>query len=140
MPASDRIHATCIALAGKGVLLLGEPGSGKSDLALRFIDRGAKLVADDQVELELAAGKILASAPERLRGLLEVRGVGIMTLPFFPSVPVALAVQLNDRVAIERLPQPQFFGCLGVQVPLLSLHAFDASTDAKIRLFLHLRE
>ncbi len=134
MSAPDLIHATCVSLDGRGVLLSGEAGSGKSDLALRLIDRGAQLVADDQVALALENERVMASAPERLCGLLEIRGIGIRTLPFIASVPIILAVRLVKQNEIERMPEAQFLSCLGQQVPLLSLHAFDASTDAKIRM------
>lgn len=115
------------------MLLLGEPGSGKSDLALRLIDSGAKLVADDQVALSETAGKLHAQSPASIAGMLEVRGVGIITLPAV-NAPVALVVRLVARDEVDRLPEPAFFDCLNVAVPLLSLHAFDESTPAKIRL------
>ena len=130
------LHAGCVCVGGKGVLFLGESGSGKSDLALRMIDAGAQLVADDQVELKAENGALIASAPEKIRFLLEARGVGILQLPHQANATVALAVSLVVRANVERLPEPAFFSCEGVRVPLLSLHAFDASTPAKIRLFL----
>lgn len=133
---TEHVHATCIAIGGRGVLLLGDSGSGKSDLALRLIDGGAMLVADDQVVVRADDATLSASAPERLKGKLEVRGVGIITLPFFTEVKLALAVRLVQRAEVERLPEDQFFSCLGCQVPLLSLHAFDHSTPAKIRMWL----
>jgi HPr kinase/phosphorylase len=133
--ASIVLHATCVSLDGKGVLLLGEPGSGKSDLALRLIDGGAMLVADDQVLVRLAEGRLHASPPRTLEGLLEARGVGIIKLPNAPEAPLGLAVRLVARGKVERLPEPDFFDCLGIRLPLLSLHAFDDSTGAKIRLF-----
>jgi HPr kinase/phosphorylase len=135
---TEKIHATCISLEGKGVLLKGEPGSGKSDLALRLIDQGAKLVADDMVELTLDSGWLVARAPVPLKGKLEARGVGIMTLPHIDSAPVSLVVDLVGRDEVERVPERRFFDCLGIHVPLLSLHAFDESTIAKIRLYLQL--
>ena len=73
----QQVHGTCIAIDGAGVLLRGPSGCGKSDLALRLIDGGAVLVADDRVSLEARAGDLVASAPDALAGLLEVRGVGI---------------------------------------------------------------
>jgi len=96
-----RIYGTCVALSGLGVLLRGPSGSGKSDLALRLIDGGACLVADDQVELALdAAGRVMAQAPRALAGLLEVRGIGILRMETARTAPVALVVDLeaDDRV------------------------------------------
>ena len=88
----------------------------------------------------LKTGKNLkASAPPRLSGLIEARGVGLLRLPAAKSAALVLAVKLAPRADIERLPEPSFFDCLGVKLPLLSLHAFDASTAAKIRLFLQAR-
>ncbi len=130
------MHATCVAIDGKGVLLTGKPGSGKSDLALRLIDSGAQLVADDFVDITVSDATLFASAPEALRGKLEVRGLGIVTLPFAGHVPLALAVALVERGAVERLPEPEFFHCLGVRLRLHSLCAFDVSACAKIRMFL----
>jgi HPr kinase/phosphorylase len=133
------LHASCVSIGGKAVLLFGESGSGKSDLALRLIDGGAKLVGDDQVVVRKSGEALLASPAERIHGMVEARGVGIMHLPYAQDVQVALAVKLVSREAVERMPPPQFFDCLGLQVPLLSLHAFDHSTPAKIRFYLSLR-
>lgn len=134
MTESKTIHATCVSLKGRGLLLIGESGSGKSDLALRLIDRGAALVADDQVHIGRKDKKLLASPPQKLRGLLEVRGIGIVTLPYEHHVPLALAVKLVRRTEMERLPPRQFFELLGVRLPELSLSAFDHSAVAKIQL------
>jgi HPr kinase/phosphorylase len=131
-----QLHATCVSHGGKGVLLFGESGSGKSDLALRLIDEGAVLVGDDQVQVRRQNGALLASPSERIHGMIEARGIGILHLPHEKDAVVRLAVRLAGREEVERLPQPQFWSCLEVQVPLLSLHAFDISTAAKIRMYL----
>ncbi|EHH67918.1 HPr kinase/phosphorylase [Gluconobacter morbifer] len=94
------IHASCVAWNGMGVLLLGPPGAGKSDLALRLMDAGFQLVADDRVMLDDS----VASAPRRLAGLIEVRGVGILRTPFVIKVPVRLKVHLGENG--PRLPEP----------------------------------
>src|ERR687898_3364772 len=78
--ASIWLHATCVELSGTGVVLLGASGCGKSDLALRLIDRGARLVADDLVTVERHGRRLIARAPEAIAGLMEVRGLGIMRL------------------------------------------------------------
>lgn len=132
------LHATCIAIGERAVLLMGPSGAGKSDVALRLIDGGARLVADDQVVISRDDNRLMASPPESLRGLLEVRGVGILSLPSIDNIPLQLAVSLVSRDQVERLPEPAFFDCLNVQLPLLSLHAFDASTPTKIRMKLQL--
>jgi len=133
---STQLHASCVSIDGKGVLLLGASGSGKSDLALRLIDGGAQLVADDRVDVLRQDETLIASAPENLRGMLEVRGVGIVRLPYSAQISLSLAVRLVDRDEVERLPEPKVWDCLGVQLPVLSLHAFDVSAPAKIRIAL----
>lgn len=141
MSDTTQLHATCICHGGKGVLLFGESGSGKSDLALRLIDEGATLVGDDQVFISKSEDQLLASPSERIHGMIEARGLGILHLPYEKDVPVMLAVRLVAREEVERMPpQAQFWGCLGLQVPLLLLHAFDISTTAKIRMFLTYKE
>jgi serine kinase of HPr protein (carbohydrate metabolism regulator) len=136
--SSVLVHGTCVAVDGEGVLLLGPPGAGKSDLALRLIDGGARLVADDQTALSRdgaeSSGGIRASAPPSIAGLLEVRGVGIVAVPSVAAAPLRLAVELvSDEAQVERLPEARRWPCLGVEVPLLVLTPFPASTPAKIR-------
>jgi serine kinase of HPr protein (carbohydrate metabolism regulator) len=103
---------------------------------LRLIDGGAALVADDQVQVRAQGDRLLASPPAALKGLLEIRGLGIVTLAYCEETALAFAVRLVVRDAVERLPEPAFFDCEGRQLPLLSLHAFDAATPAKIRMYL----
>ncbi len=126
---------TCVAIGARGVLLCGPSGTGKSDLALRLIDGGGELVADDRVLLELSGGALLASAPPALRGLLEVRGIGIVRLPYRSCVPVALLVDLADRPAV-RLPEPTAATIHGHGLPVLRLAAGSASAAARVRLAL----
>ncbi|WP_451972339.1 HPr kinase/phosphorylase [Azospirillum endophyticum] len=128
------IHGTCVLLSGIGVLLRGESGRGKSDLALRLIDGGALLVADDRVALTAEPGCLTASSPPPLAGLLEVRGVGILPVPSAGSARIGLVVDLVPRPEVERLPEAETDTLMGVALPRLALHAFDASTPAKIRL------
>jgi len=130
------LHATCVALDGRGVLLRGAPGSGKSDLALRLIDDGALLVADDQTAIGEEQGRLVARAPAPIAGRLEVRGLGIVTQPALVAAPVALVVDLVAAAAVERLPEERHERLLGHDVPLLELDPFAASTVAKIRLAL----
>lgn len=136
---SSQIHATCVALPEGGVLLRGESGAGKSDLALRLIDGGARLVADDQTVLTRDGARLIARAPATIAGLIEARGVGILRLPpqrLAPEVVVALIVDLVDPSRIERLPDAEREELLGVSLRRVSLAAFEVSTPAKIRLAL----
>lgn len=128
------IHGTCVLVSGIGVLLRGASGSGKSDLALRLIDGGARLIADDRVELRMEQGRLMATAPAALAGLLEVRGVGIMPVPTAADAEVGLVVDLVTRDKVERLPDCETTPLLDKAVPRLALCPFDASTPAKLRL------
>ncbi len=129
-----RVHGTCVAIDGVGVLLRGPSGAGKSDLALRLIDRGASLVADDQVLLDGIDGRLVARAPEALFGRIEVRGVGILDVPAVASAAVGLLVDLVPPEAVERLPERRRETLAGVTLPVLRLTPFEASAATKVRL------
>jgi len=131
-----RIHATSIAIKGRGVLLRGASGSGKSDLALRLMDDGADLVADDYTEVHAERGELIATAPKTIQGLLEVRGVGILNVGHITHVPVVAVFDLVSLSEIERLPQPQTESIEGVDIAHYCLHGFDASAPAKVRIAL----
>jgi len=131
-----RVHGTSVALAGDGVLLRGPSGSGKSDLALRLIDQGARLVADDQTELQCDRGEISMSAPPTITGTMEVRGLGILRVPCVASAPLRLVVDLVLPGSTERLPEPRVCELLGRAFPLLALVSFEASATAKLKLAL----
>lgn len=127
------IHATCVALDGRGVVLRGPSGGGKSDLALRLIDGGARLVADDRVIVVPGPGGPVARAPAAIAGLIEVRGIGPLAVPAVDAVPVVLVCDLAPGPH-ERLPAPATTGDLGVALPLIRLDPFEASAPAKLRL------
>lgn len=131
-----RVHGTAIALGSEGVLLRGPSGAGKSDLALRLIDQGACLVADDQTELRREGTEIIMSVPATIAGQLEVRGLGIVAVPSVASAPLRLVVDLMPAEAIERLPLPRECSFLGCVVPGVALAPFEASAPAKLRLAL----
>jgi HPr kinase/phosphorylase len=138
------VHATCVAFRARGrgwraVLLRGPSGAGKSDLALRLIERGGRLVADDQIELVRRGKSVIATSPTRIAGLIEVRGVGIMKLArdqLVARAPVVLLVDLAPPERIERLPEPAREALLGVALPVLMLAPFEASASAKLSLAL----
>ena len=123
-----QIHGSCVALDGAGVLLLGPPGAGKSDLALRLMDRGFMLVADDRVDVENG----IARPPAALAGLLEVRGLGLLRLPHLAQARLALAVRLG--VSPERLPAPAIDADLGL--PVIALDPAGASAAQRVALAL----
>ena len=136
--ARQTIHATAVALAGRAVLLRGASGSGKSDLALRLVDDGAALVADDQTCLSRRGAELWATAPQPLKDLMEVRGLGIVRVPSLAEAPVALLVDLVREAEVERCPEPDAESLLGVALPRLRLSAASASAPAKVRLALRL--
>ena len=126
------LHATCIAIGRRGVLLTGASGAGKSDLALRLIDRGAQLVSDDGVVVGLHDGRLIASAPATIANKLEVRGVGIVAMEAAPSAHVALVVALDqqpNRMPDDPLPRRTIEG---IAVPVIALAPFEASTPVKV--------
>ena len=131
------VHATAVAVAGRGVLLFGAPGRGKSDLALRLIDRGARLIADDQTRLERRGESLIASAPAEIKGLIEIRGLGIVPVETEPQGVVALAVELVRPEEVERMPEPDWAEFLGIRVRRIKLAPFEASAVAKLHLAVH---
>jgi HPr kinase/phosphorylase len=135
-PASTGLHASCVALDEFGVVLLGGSGSGKSDLALRLIDAGARLVADDRLMVERRGDLLFGRPPPALAGLLEVRGFGIVRLPWCAESRLRLVVELDPDAALRRLPRPESYRLLGLSLPHLRLDPRAPSAVAKIRLAL----
>ncbi|MGH6896323.1 MAG: HPr kinase/phosphorylase [Geminicoccaceae bacterium] len=134
--ARAQLHASCVALSGRGVVLLGPSGSGKSDLALRLIDAGGRLVADDRLVVERQGERLLGRPPEALAGLIEVRGLGIMRVEHCWSAPLGLVVELDETAPWPRLPERMTHELLGVALPYLRLDPRAPSTCAKIKLAL----
>ncbi len=138
-------HASCIAVGGHGILILGDSGAGKSDLALRLIDQPgegtsgsmmkAQLVADDQVVLAIRDGRLTASPPPALAGLLEVRGQGIVQIDYVAPVPVRLVIELLASDEIERLPEAQdlVIDIEGIAVPRVAIDPATPSAPARVR-------
>jgi serine kinase of HPr protein (carbohydrate metabolism regulator) len=128
---SETIHATCVAIGGRAVLLAGESGRGKSDLALRLIDRGARLVSDDYTQLRVDGARLRATAPAPIAGRIESRGVGLVALEPLADVPVCLLVDLD--AAPERLPDAAAVRSVaGREVPAIALAALEASAPIKV--------
>ena len=128
--SDELIHASCVAIGGRAILIAGASGRGKSDLALRMIDRGARLVSDDYTLLTLADGALLAAPPERIAGIIEVRGLGIVELEPQRDVPVCLLADLD--AAVDRLPEPKTRRLCGVDIPVIALSALEASAPIKL--------
>ena len=133
--SSENLHASTVALDGRAVLISGPSGSGKSDLALRMLDRGFRLVSDDRTIIRKEGAKLIASAPETIKGKMEIRGLGIFDIEHVTDVPIALVVEL--RSDIERLPDDSRERLiLGVGIPLVSVDAMTASAPSKVALAL----
>ena len=133
--SSETIHASTVASDGRAVLISGPSGSGKSDLALRLLDRGFTLVSDDQTIVRRDGDRLLASAPPTIKGKLEIRGIGIVEMDIVTDVPVALFVELTSeimRLPDDRRERP----VLGVNLPLVSVDALTASAPSKVALAL----
>lgn len=129
--SSETVHMSAVAIDGCAVLIGGLSGKGKSDLALRLIDRGARLVSDDYTIVRRVGGRLVASAPATIAGRIEVRGVGILEFPYDEDVPIGLLVDL-DREA-ERLPDADETRRLaGMEVPVIALSGLEASAPIKV--------
>ena len=133
--SSETLHASCVAIDGRAVLIEGRSGSGKSDLALRLIDRGARLVSDDYTVLIRERDRLLAQPPATIAGRIEVRGIGIVEMVHSERVPVALIVTLTDQV--ERLPEEREVRRIaGITLPEIALVPHEASAPIKVALAL----
>jgi len=139
------LNATVIACQGRAGLICGGSGAGKSDLALRCLASGGnslipsevRLVADDYVTCERVGERLMVSAPASIAGKIEVRGLGIVTLPYVSPVAAGLIVDLGGDEPIDRLPDPpETRELLGVRLPVLRVNAFEASAALKVLLAL----
>ena len=129
------VHGTCVEIDGIGVLIIGPSGAGKSDLAVRLLDAGAWLVADDYLWLEASDGELVAAVPETIAGLLEVRGLGIVRHAYRDTCIVRLCVELVDVKDVPRLPpEGQTISYESISIKHVALNAFEASTVAKVKL------
>jgi serine kinase of HPr protein (carbohydrate metabolism regulator) len=129
--SSETIHASCVAINGQGVLLSGPSGCGKSDLALRLIDRGAKLVSDDYTIISRQNERLIARAPDTIRGKLEIRGVGIVERDAVQDAPLVCIFDLNTPE--ERMPEGNAMREIAaVPLPLFGLSPFHSSAPMKV--------
>ncbi len=122
-PVREIRHASAVAIDGRAVLIEGPSGCGKSGLALELMARGAELIADDSTRLVLRDGWPWALAPERLAGVIEARGVGLIRAAYRPAAPLALVIDMG-AVQGERLPDPETTSVLGQRI--LRLQRVDA--------------
>lgn len=133
--SSETLHATTVAIGGRAVMLAGPSGSGKSDLALRLIDRGATLVSDDYSLAKRIKGVLVAAAPQNIAGKIEIRSIGIIDMPFVSDVPVALVCDLFDIV--DRMPaEPMKRVIAGVGIPVMKISPKEPSAPIKVEMAL----
>ena len=131
------LHAGFIALrtqgAWRGALISGGSGTGKSDLMLRALDAGFRLVADDRTVAWASGGRLFGRAPETLSGLIELRGLGVLDEPPLNLAEASLMVRCEPfAVELERMPEPEWATVAGIRIPLFRLHGLDASAPAKL--------
>ncbi len=133
--SSETLHASCIVRDGRAVLISGRSGSGKSDLALRLIDRGASLVSDDYTMVRRVNGRLIATPPANIAGKMEVRGIGIVDVPAASEGEVCLMVDLGREVA--RMPQAnETVMIAGVKLPVVALNGLEPSAPVKVEVAL----
>ena len=128
------MHASFVLWRNKGILFRGKSGSGKSELALKFIEnKGAVLVADDVVVFKMRQNRLIGEAPQNIKGLLEIRNVGISRYDFVNESEVGLLVNLvSSKENLERLPKNKTENILGVEIPAIDLYANDTTILEKI--------
>ncbi|NBZ87221.1 HPr kinase/phosphorylase [Stagnihabitans tardus] len=114
----ETLHASCVALADRGLLILGRSGAGKSALALNLMALGCDLVADDRTEVTARDGALFARAPDPLKGLVEARGIGLLRAPHREEAQVTLVIDL-DQPEPDRLPPLRHITVLGIPLPLV---------------------
>jgi serine kinase of HPr protein (carbohydrate metabolism regulator) len=133
--SSENLHASCVATGGRAILIAGPSGSGKSDLALRLMDRGFALVSDDRTIVRKEGDRLVATAPTTIKGKLEIRGIGIVDMESVSDVPVSLVVELTSEH--QRLPDDSRERLiLGASIPLVSVDAMTASAASKVAVAL----
>ena len=136
--SSETLHASCVAIGRRAVLIEGPSGSGKSDLALRLIDRGAALVSDDYTIVRRVGDSLIASAPPNIVGLIEVRSVGLVPMPAQADVAVALIVSIAEKV--DRMPEDLKTEVIaGITIPRCAISPLEPSAPIKVELMLKLK-
>ena len=140
LSAMTQIHANCVALGSYAILLRGPSGSGKSNLSLRLVRAGGRLVSDDRTDILARDGKLIASAPIQIARLCEVCGIGIVRgLAHQAAGDVRVLFDLvADPVEVERMPEPRFETFYGISIPSWKIWPFDMAVDAKIEVALSL--
>lgn len=130
---TKRVHSTSVVIEDAGVMITGKSGFGKSDLALRLIDSGATLISDDITICEKIGKSIFLFPPNETKGLLEVREIGIMTVPYIENIKLTLLVELVEK-EIDRLPKQTFTKLMNTKIQKIKIKGKNSSSVAKIKL------
>ena len=133
---AKKIHSTSVVIEDLGLLIIGQSGSGKSDLALRLIDSGATLVSDDLTICKKIGDYLYLYPHPKTKGLLEVRELGIMTVPYVENVRLFLVVELVEE-EFERMPGMMSCSILGIKFPKIKIFGKNSSAVAKIKIKLN---
>jgi HPr kinase/phosphorylase len=131
------LHASCVEKNGQGVLLRGHAGAGKSSFALSLINRGFRLVADDQVRTRTEDGLLIASPAEALKGLLEVRGIGILNFDYTSSCHVQYLIDLVPGYMSDRMPTLSHFSLSGIPIRAFQMNPMDPKSIEKVLVLFH---
>lgn len=130
------LHATTVQLRGCGVMLMGQSGAGKTEIALSLIERAsmrgepASLVSDDRTLLHVEDGRLIASVPDSLAGGVEIRGAGLFTVAYVKQTPLDLVVNLVSREEAERYPSGENWQFEAIEIPRLLLPALSSNSDS----------
>jgi len=130
---TKRVHSTSVVIEDAGVMIIGKSGSGKSDLALRLIDSGATLISDDITICETIGKSIFLFSPNETKGLLEVREIGIMTVPYIENIKLTLLVELDEEESC-RFPKKNFTKLMNIKIQKIKIQGKNSSSVAKIKL------
>ncbi len=133
---AKKFHSTAVVIEDFGILIKGKPGSGKSDLALRLIDSGATLISDDLTICKKIGDYLYLYPHSKTKGLLEVREIGIMTVPYVDSIKLTLVVELVEK-EFERMPRTMNCTLLGIKFPKIKIFGKSSSAVAKIKIKLN---
>lgn len=137
MTSKATLHATSVVFCGRGLLICGPSGSGKSDLALRIMDAGGSLIADDYTDVVVDGGKVMAAAPAATAGMMEVRGVGLLKVPAIRTARIDMVLECVKPESVERMPDKEMHMIEDVPLPKWRINPFESSAVAKIRALLH---
>lgn len=130
------LHGTTVEFNGHGLFITGASGAGKSDLAIRLIDRGAVLVSDDYTEVKSTRNTLTATVPKNIKGKIEAYGIGIIDAKNKDQTTINLVINLVDTDKLERMPKDDTVTIEGISLPQIYLCAKHASAVAKLCLYL----